>query len=164
MNCRNLWARRKPICFRLAEDQEKRANAAYACFRWIVNLCVFITVLAQLLDALCCADAQIIKSTKDNRFGWANFRARGNQSAFLSIVAERAFKSSASVGQRLRPPIDYAERARDNTISAAVANIVLHENRTDFSADDGAGWTCLEAAGFFAVSMPVTRTWVSDWR
>ena len=136
MNRRNLWLRRKSVRFRFAEDQEKRVSAAYACLRWIVNLGVFITVLAQLLDALCCAGAQIIKSTKDNRFGWANFCACGYEPAFLAIITKRAFECAAGIREWLRTTIDHAERTRHNTIAATVADIILHENGANFGAHD----------------------------
>src|SRR6267143_3983791 len=97
MKRRNLWLRRKSVRFRFAEDQEKRVSAAYACLRWIVNLGVFITVLAQLLDTLCCAGAQIIKSTKDNRLGWAKFCACGYEPTFLAIITKRAFECAAGI-------------------------------------------------------------------
>ena len=151
MNRRNLWLRRKSVRFRFAEDQEKRVSAAYACLRWIVNLGVFITVLAQLLDALCCAGAQIIKSTKDNRFGWANFRACGYEPALLAIITKRALERAAGVRQWLRTTINYAERTRNDAITAAIANIVLHQHGTDFGAHNRAGRTRFEATGFFAM-------------
>src|SRR2546430_4133434 len=119
MNRRNLWLRRESIRFRFAEDQEKRVSAAYACLRWIVNLGVFITVLAQLLDALCCARAQIIKSTKDNRLGWANFCASGDEPALLSIITKRASECAPGIRQRLWTTIHHAELTRDDAITPA---------------------------------------------
>ena len=151
MNRRNLWLRRKSVRFRFAEDQEKRVSAAYACVRWIVNLGVFITVLAQLLDALCCAGAQIIKSTKHNRFGWANFCACGYEPALLAIITKRALECATGVRQWLRSTINYAERTRNDAITAAIANIVLHQHGTDFGAHNCAGRTRFEATGFFAM-------------
>ena len=157
MNCRNLWLWRKSVRFRFAEDQEKRVSAAYACLRRIVNLGVFITVLAQLLDALCCAGAQIIKSTKDNRFGWANFCACGYEPALLAIITKRAFECAAGIREWLRTTIDHAERTRNDAITAAVANIVLHQHGTDFGAHNCAGRTRFEATGFFAMLADVGK-------
>ena len=126
-------------------------DPADACLLRIVKLGVVVTELLQMLYAFLRLDTQIIKPAEDDRFSWTNFGACGNESALLSIVAKRALESAAGVGERFRPAIDYAERAGDNTIAAAVANIVLHEYGTDFGADDRAGWTCLEAACFLAV-------------
>ena len=77
-------------------------------------------------------------------------RRRG-QSAFLPVIAKGALECAASVGQRLRPAIDHTKRARDNAISAAIANVVLHEHRTDFGAHNRAGGTRFEATGFLAM-------------
>jgi hypothetical protein len=69
----------------------------------------------------------------------------------LSVVAEGAFESAAGVGQRLWAPVNHAKRTRDNAVPAAVANIILHEHRTDFGANDCARGTCFETTSFLAV-------------
>jgi hypothetical protein len=69
----------------------------------------------------------------------------------LSIVAERALESAACVGHRFWPAINHAEWTGDDTITAAVTNIVLHENGADLSAHNRTSGTSFQAAGFFAM-------------
>ena len=81
-----------------------------------------------ILHALRAARAQIVKPAEDDRFSRANFCAGRHEPAFLPVVTEGAFESAAGIGQRLRATIDHAERTGDDAISAAVADIVLHEH------------------------------------
>ena len=94
----------------------------------VVDLRVVIAALLKLLHALCCPRAQIIEAAEHNRFSRTNFRARGYETALLSIITKRAFERATGIRQRVGPPIDYTERARNDTVPATVANIVLHEN------------------------------------
>ena len=128
MNCRNLWLWRKAVCFGLAENQEKRVNAAHRRFGGIVKLRVGVTVFSQLLHTLRRARAQIIEPTEYDRFSRTNFGARRRKATLLAIITKRAFECAAGVGQRLWAPINHAKRARDDAIPAAVANVVLHEH------------------------------------
>ena len=125
MNRWNLWLRRKSIGFRFAEKQEKRVNAADRRFSWIIELRVVVTMLSQLLHPLHSANAQIVQTPKNDRFGRANFCARRNEAALLPVVAKRALKRAAGILQRLRSPVDYSEGTRDDAIAATIANIVL---------------------------------------
>jgi hypothetical protein len=69
----------------------------------------------------------------------------------LAIVTEGAFESAAGIGQRLRPAINHAKGTGNNTVTAAVADIVLDEHGADLGADDRTGRAGLETAGFFAM-------------
>src|SRR5205823_4252529 len=80
-----------------------------------------------------------------------NFRAGRNESALLSIVAEGALECAAGIGKRFGPAIDHAKWTGDDAVSATVADIVLDEDRANFSSDDCAGRTCFQTACFFAV-------------
>ncbi len=104
-----------------------------------------------MLHAFHSLRAEIIQSAEHDGFGWTNLCTSRNKSAFLSIVTKCALESAAGIGQRFRPAIDYAEGAGDNAIAAAVANIILHEHRTDFGAYNCAGRTRFEATGFLAM-------------
>ena len=126
-------------------------NAAHRRFGGIVKLRVGVTVFSQLLHTLRRACAQIIEPPEHDRFSRTNFGARRREAALLSVVTERAFECAAGVGQRLRAPINHAKRARDDAIPAAVANIVLHEHRADFGANDCARGTCFETTSFLAM-------------
>src|SRR2546423_240486 len=108
----------------------------HGSLRWVVKLRVVVTAFLQLLHTLCCARAQIIQSAKYDRFGWTNLCAGRNESALLSIITKCALESAACVRQRRRSTIDHAERARHHAIAAAIADIVLHENRADFCPHD----------------------------
>src|SRR5215475_11871644 len=108
-------------------------------------------MLAQIFHALRCVCSQIIEPPEHDRFGWTNFCACGNESAFLSIVTERTFESAAGIRQGSRPAIDYPERTRDNAIAASITDIILHENGTGFSANNRACGTRFQATGFFTM-------------
>ena len=126
-------------------------NAAHRRFGWIIELGVGVTVFSQLVHTLRRARAQIIEPPEHDRFSGTNFCTRRCEAALLSVVAEGAFESAAGIGQRLWAPINHAKRARDDAISATVANIVLHEHRADFGANDCARGTCFETTSFLAV-------------
>ena len=163
MNCRNLWLWWKAVCFGLTENQEKRVGTAHGAFRGIVKLRVGVPVFPQLMHTLRCARAQIIEPPEHDRFSWTNFRTRRRKTAFLSVVAEGAFECASGVGQRFRTTIDYPERTRDNAIAAAVANIILHEHRTDFGAYNCAGRTRFEATGFLAMLANIGEKNPAEW-
>src|SRR6266576_1513601 len=131
MNCWHLRLWRKTICLRFAQDEEERVGAAHRSVDGIVKLRIGVPVFSQLLHTLCRTRAQIIEPPEDDRFGWTNLRACRNESTFLSVVAKRALESAPGAGQRFRPTINYAERAGDNAISAAIANIVLDQHGTN---------------------------------
>src|SRR5216117_1820074 len=151
MNRWNLRLRREPISFWFTENQKKGVNAAHGCFLRIVKLRVLVAILLELLHALACARAQIIQSAKDDRFGGTHFCAGGYESALLSIVTERALERASCIRKRLGPAIDHAEGARDDAVAAAVADVILHQNRPNFRAHDRACWARFEAAGFLAM-------------
>ena len=111
-------------------------SAAHRSFDWIIKLRIVVTVFSQLLHPSRGACAQIIKRAKHDRFSRTNFGTRGRKTAFLAVVAEGAFECAAGFGQRLWAPVNHAKRARDDAIPAAVAHVVLHKDRTDFSSHD----------------------------
>src|SRR5215471_7893808 len=151
MNCRNLRLWRKAVYSGLAENQEKRVGAAHRRFCGIVKLRVGVTVFLQLVQTLRGARAQIIEPPEHDRFGGTNFCTCRRESALLSVVAKGAFECAAGIVQRLRAPVNHAKRTRDNAVPAAVANVVLHEHRADFRANDRSGGTGFEATSFFAM-------------
>jgi hypothetical protein len=151
MNCGNLWLWRKAVCFGLAENQEKRVSTAHRRFGGVVKLRIGVTVFSQLLHALCRARAQIIEPPEHDRFSRTNLGARRREATLLAIVTKRAFECAAGVGQRVRTAIDHTKRARDNAIPAAVANVVLHEHRSDFGPNNCARGTGFKTTGFLTV-------------
>jgi len=80
-----------------------------------------------------------------------NLGARRCEAALLSVVAEGAFECAGGVGQRLWAPVNHAKGHETNAIAAAVANIILHEHRADFGANDRSGGTRFGTASFFAM-------------
>ena len=157
MNCRSLWFWRKAVRFGLAENQEKRVSAAHGRFGGIVKLRVGVTVFSQLQHPLRRARAQIIEPPEHDRFSRTNFGARRCEATLLAIITKRAFECAAGVGQRLWASVDHAKRTRDDAIPAAVANIILHEHRAGFGANDRSGGTRFETASFFAMLADIRK-------
>ncbi len=116
--------------------------------RKVVRRCNRFVAIADALRSAC---AQIIESTKHDRFGWTNFCTRGYESALLSIVTKCALKCATCVWQRLRSAIDYTKRARHHAIAAPVANIVLHKDGANLRPHDRSGRTGFKTTGFLAV-------------
>src|SRR4029077_2960060 len=104
-----------------------------------------------MLDTLIRTGAQIIEASEDNRFGWTNFRASRCEAALLSIVTESAFECAARVRQRRRSPINHPKRTRHDAVAAAIADIVLHQDRTDLGPHNRPGRTRFKTASFFAM-------------
>ena len=126
-------------------------SAAHRCFGWIIELRVGVTVFSQLVHTLRRACAQIIEPPEHDRFSGTNFGARRREAALLSVVAEGAFECAAGIGQRLRSPVNHAKRTRDDAIPATVANVILHEHRADFGANNRSRGTSFETTSFLAV-------------
>jgi hypothetical protein len=126
-------------------------NSAHGRFCRIIELRVIITMFLQLLHALLCVCAQIIKPAEHDRFGRTNFCTRRNQAALLPVITECALERAAGIGQRFRSSVDHAKRAGDHAITASIANIVLHKDGTDLSPHDRACRACFKTTGFFAM-------------
>ena len=75
----------------------------------------------------------------------------------MPVVAEGAFERAAGVGQRFWAPVNHAKRTRDDAVPAAVANVILHEHRTDFGANNRARRTRFEATSFVAVLADIRK-------
>src|SRR5579884_781594 len=163
MDRRRLRFPRQPVSFGLAQNQKESVKAAHRRLNRIVKLRVCVTSLLQLIEAFLCAGAQLVQRAEQDRFGRADLRARGNEAALLAIVTERAFECAAGIGQRFGSAIDYAKRARDDAVSAAVADIVLHKHGADFCAYDRAGGARFEAAGLFAMFANIRKENPSEW-
>src|ERR1043166_1553909 len=99
-------------------------NAAHGGLGWIIKPGVAVAVSFQVLQPFGCPRAQIVESSKQDRFGRTNLRACRNEPALLSVVTERAFECAAGVRQWFGATIDHAERTGDHAIAAAVANVV----------------------------------------
>src|SRR4030095_14467091 len=109
------------------------------------------------------ARTQVIEPPKHDRFSRTNFRARRREAALLSVVAEGALECASGVGQRLWAPVNHAERARDDAIPAAVANVILHKHRADFGANDRSGGTSFQATCFFTVFANIREENPAKW-
>ena len=138
-------------------------SASHRSFGRIVKLRVGVTLFSELVHTLRRACAQIIEPPEHDRFGRTDFGARGNESAFLSVVTESALECTAGIGQRFWPAIDHPKRAGDNAISAAVANIVLDKYRTDFGSYDRAGRAGFEATRFLAMLANIRKKEPAKW-
>src|SRR5579884_462561 len=154
---------RQPVSFGLAQNQKESVKAAHRRFNGIVKLSIGVTGLLQLVEAFLCARAQLVQRAEQDRFSRAHLRACGNEAALLPIVAERAFESAAGIGQRFGSAIDYAKRAGDDAVSAAVTDIVLHQHGADLCAHDRAGGARFEAAGLFAMFANIRKENPPEW-
>src|SRR3954454_16421660 len=90
---------------------------------------------------------QLLDITKLDRLRMASFCAGRNQSCFLPVVAECAFKRTAIVWILLH----HSERAGNDAVSTAVANVRLDENTAEFGTDDSTGRASFKTTGYFAM-------------
>ena len=120
-------------------------------FLWIVQSRIAVTALLQGLNPPRSARTKIVQPAEDNRFRRADFCAGRREPALLPVITKGAFERAAGIGKWCGPAIDHAEGTGDHAITAAVADIVLDEDGSDFGADDRTGGTRLETAGVFAV-------------
>ena len=163
MNCWDLRLGRQPVGLWFAENQKEGVNAAHGCFLRIVELCVAVAVLLKLVHSFFSTRAEIIQSTKDDRFGWTHFCAGWDESALLSIVTKCTLERAACIGKWLGAAVDHAEWTRNDAVAAAVADIVLHKHGTDLGAHDRAGRAGFEATGFFAMFANVGEKNPAEW-
>ena len=88
-----------------------------------------------------------------NRLGRTRFGARGGHVLPQAVIAEGALPGTAV----LFPAVDDAERAVDDTVAAAVADVGLHVHGVEFGADNRPRRAAFEAAGPGAVLAHVGR-------
>src|SRR5262249_47962698 len=91
--------------------------------------------------------AQLVEVAELDRLRRAGLRARRDFARLLPVVAKRALERAAVTW----PPIDDAERARDDAVAEAVADVGLDVDPAEFGADDRSRRARLEAAGVLAV-------------
>ena len=101
----------------------------------------------QLLQAALCRLAQTFDVPELNGLSRASFRAGRLQSNFLAVVAKCALE---------RPTIFIiafhdSKRTGGHTISAAVTNVGLNEDSTEFGAHYGTRRTSFEASRLLAM-------------
>src|SRR6266404_7190471 len=147
MNCRHLGRRRQIVRFGFSQNHKERVDSAYAGFLRIVNTCVVISAVLELLHAILAALLEFFKIAELDGLCRACFGAGRNQPRFLPVIAECALKSASVV----RALVNYSERAGDHTVSATIAYIGLDKNRANFSADNRAGRTSFQAPSVSAV-------------
>src|SRR5207248_6774367 len=76
---------------------------------------------------------QLVHRPELDRLRRAGHRARRLQAAPLTVVAERALERPAVAGTAL----DHAERARRDAVAAAVAHVLLHDDRAELGPAPG---------------------------
>ena len=140
-------------CLRFAAEDEDRMRAADAAIPRIVHPGVVHPTRTKVLDPACGSLTQNVKLAELNRLRRARRCARRLQSRLLPVVAEGALECPPIVG----PPIDHAERAGDDAVAAAVADVGLDEDAAELGPDDRSRGTGLEAAGVLAVLAHVGR-------
>jgi len=147
MNGRHLGRRRQIVRFGFSQNHKERVDSAYAGFLRIVNTCVVISAVLELLHAILAALLEFFKIAELDGLCRACFGAGRNQPRFLPVIAECALKSATVV----RALVDHSKRTRDDTISATIAHIRLDKHRTHFRAHNRAGRTRFKTPGIGAM-------------
>src|SRR4051794_41535871 len=91
--------------------------------------------------------AQLVKRAELDRVGGARLRAGGLLVAVQAVVAERALPHAPV----LLAAVEDAERAGGDAVAAAVADVLLHDDRAELRPEQGAGGADLQAGGVRAV-------------
>src|SRR5579864_7223198 len=150
---RNLWVDRQVERPDVAANEEDRVRAANARVTRIIDDRVGDASRGERFDSSCRTDAEFVEVAKLDRLGRSRLRARGRLTGLLAVVAERALERPAVI----RPSVDNAERARDDAVAAAIADVGLHEHAAELGPDDGAGRAGFETPGMLAVLADVRR-------
>src|SRR5581483_11835029 len=107
---------------------------------------------------------QLCHFAKLNRSGRAGFGTGWLDAIFHAIIAQGAFVS------RVVSPVitrNYPEGASHDTVTAAIANILLHIDGIELRADTRAGWTRFQArrvgAVFTHVAMHQPAIRIKEW-
>ena len=157
---------RQAVDLRLVEQQEERAEAADTVVRVLaVEARPVPALLLERREAGLRALAQLVELAELDRVGGARLRTRGLVTALQAVVTERALPDAAVFlpaehRQRERrvvgaarqvAPVDDAERARRHAVAAAVADVLLHDDRPELGAEERTGRARVEAARMRAV-------------
>src|SRR5258705_10567417 len=104
MNCRHLGRRRQIVRFGFSQNHKERVDSAYAGFLRIVNTCVVISAVLELLHAILAALLEFFKIAELDGLCRACFGAGRNQPRFLPGIAECALKSPTLVPSTVEHP------------------------------------------------------------
>src|SRR5690348_281828 len=94
----------------------------------------------QRVDPLPRFGIELVELTELDRIGRTRLRTRGLEAAFHAVVAQRALVGLAV----FEAEIDDAERTRGNAVTAAVADVVLHDDGIELGAENRARRTRFE--------------------
>src|SRR5205814_242782 len=126
----------KAVDLGLVEQQEEGAEAADAVVGALsVQPRVGDAGGLQSGHAIAGVRPQIVQGAELNRFCRAGLRARRLRPNLQSVITERALPHPAVAFALL----DDTERAGWNAVTAAVADVLLHDDRTEFSAEQRPG-------------------------
>lgn len=128
-------------------------NAFHAGVHRVVDDSVINSARVQLLKALICLRMQLFQVAELDRLCGAGVSAGWFESGHLAVSAECALEGASVVLVLL----DHSERAADNTVGAAIANVGLNEDCAEFHADDGARGARFQTAGDLAMLADVGR-------
>lgn len=128
-------------------------NAFYAGVHRIVDHSVINSARVQFLKALICLRMQLFQVAELNRLCGTGVSTGWLESGHLAVSAEGAFEGATVVLILL----DHSERATDNAVSAAIANVGLNEDSAELHAHDGASGASFQTAGDLAMLADVGR-------
>src|SRR5258708_18475413 len=139
---------REAVDLGLVEEQEERARATDAVVGIVtVEPRVGDTARVQRGDAELRTVAQLVENTERDRIRRARLRARRLHSDAQAVVTERALPGAAVV----LALVDHAVGTGRDAVTAPVANVLLHDDRTELGAEQRSGRADVEARSVRAV-------------
>src|SRR5256884_7974701 len=121
---------------RLDQQQKKRIQrAVFARRLCTIEIRAPLAAFVQLLNARARYLMQFRDGAKLNRFRWTRFRAGRLEAILLPVITERAF-----VGTAVRlVTIEHSKGTSRHAVTAAVTDVLLHINISEFIVDDRSG-------------------------
>ena len=148
VSCRNNRVVRQAVHRRLVEEQEERAGPADAVVGVVaVEPGLGDSGFVELLDSGASRGVQLVERPELDGIRRAGLGARRLQPVPQPVVAQRALVGPAIV----LSAIDHAEGATGHAVTAAVADLLLHDHGPEFGAEQRSRRAHVQAAGVGAV-------------
>src|SRR6266496_597173 len=121
---------------RFVQQQKERIQlAVFARRLCTIEIRALIAAFVQLLHARARYLMQFHDGAKLNRFRWTSLRAGRLEAILLSVITECALMCAAVRFVSIK----HSERTRRHAVTAAVADVLLHINISEFIVDDRSG-------------------------